>query len=163
MTTGNDEVLNRSLLQQVGPADLIASTRTFLQKHGKPNATAIHSLIHLGNQNILTAWKAGVLLITGSDAGNMLVLHGPTVQHEMELWVKAGIPVAVALEAATGNAAKVLRADKRIGFIRPGYDANLLLLDANPLENIANTEHVTGVMFHGEIVDRPNIFDQDSK
>ena len=47
------------------------------------------------NQNLINAYKAGVLLITGSDAGNMLVIHGPTVQHELELWVKAGIPPAL--------------------------------------------------------------------
>ena len=54
-------------------------------------------------------------LVTGSDAGNMLVFHGPTVHRELQLWVEAGIPPAVALQAATLNAARLLRAAQRIG------------------------------------------------
>ena len=61
--------------------------------------------------NLRRAWKAGVPLVTGSDAGNMLVFHGPTVHRELQLWVEAGIPPAVALQAATLNAAKLLRAE----------------------------------------------------
>jgi imidazolonepropionase-like amidohydrolase len=100
------------------------------------------------------------MLITGSDAGNMLVIHGPTVQHEMELWVKAGIPAADALQAATYNAAKVLRADKRIGLIQPGYDATFVLLDGDPVADISNTEHISDVFFRGEHIDRSDLFDQ---
>lgn len=69
---------------------------------------------------MLRAYKAGVLLVTGSDPGNMLALHGPTVHRELQLWVQAGIPPQAALHAATYNAAKLLRADKRIGLIRKG-------------------------------------------
>ena len=82
--------------------------------------------IELGDRNLLKAWRAGVMLVTGSDAGNFLVLHGPTVQHEIELWVAAGIPPEVALQAATFNAAKLLRADDRIGTIEKGKEATLL-------------------------------------
>ena len=42
--------------------------------------------------NLKRAHQHGVSLVTGSDAGNFLVIHGPTVQHELELWVQAGIP-----------------------------------------------------------------------
>ena len=55
------------------------------------------------------------------------------MQHEIELWVAAGIPVEVALQAATLNAAKLLRADARIGTIEKGKEATLLLVDGNPL------------------------------
>ena len=98
--------------------------------------------------------------MTGSDAGNLLVIHGPTVQHEMQLWVQAGIPPAEAIQAATFNAARLLRADHRIGAIRPGYDADLLLVDGNPLEDIAATERISLVVFKGERVDRTDLFDQ---
>ncbi len=64
----------------------------------------------------------------------MLVIHGPTVQHELELWVKANIPASVALQAATYNAAKVLHAENRFGLIREGMDANILVLDGDPLK-----------------------------
>jgi imidazolonepropionase-like amidohydrolase len=119
-------------------------------------------LLHLLNENLLNAYKAGILLIAGSDAGNMLVIHGPTVQHELELWVRAGIPPAVALQAATYNAAKVLRADNRIGSIQKGYDATLVLLDGDPLQDISNTERISLVIFRGERVDRSELFRQEN-
>jgi imidazolonepropionase-like amidohydrolase len=155
--SGNVELLNRSLLQQAGPADLIASTRaTILANHrgksGMPLAIA--------NQNLLDAFRAGVTLITGSDAGNMLVIHGPTIQHELELWVKAGIPAAAALEAATYNAAKVLGAGKRIGLIQKGLDATFIVLDGDPLQDVSNTGHINSVYFRGDHIERTDLFDQ---
>ena len=162
--TGRTELLDRPMLQQVGPADLLASTRSMVEKSGhKATPEQMRPFMDRQNQNLLNAYKAGVVLITGSDAGNMLVIHGPTVQHELELWVKAGIPPAAALQAATFNAATVLRVGDRIGSIRPGRDATLLLLDGDPLEDITNTERISQVMFRGEIISRSQLFDQDSK
>ncbi len=163
LRTGNPELLNRSLLQQVGPADLLESTRGMLKEQNKANPEQFKPLLDNVNQNLLNAYKSGVMLIAGSDAGNMLVIHGPTVQHELELWVKAGIPAAVALQAATYNAAKILRADDRIGIIQPGRDANLVLLDGDPVQDISNTEHIYSVMFRGEQIDRTELFKQDSE
>ncbi len=115
----------------------------------------------LVNQNLVSAYKAGVMLITGSDAGNMLVIHGPTVQQELELWVKAGVPSAIALQAATFNAAKVLRAENRIGLIQKGRDATFILVDGDPVQDISVTEHINSVFFQGEHIDRAQLFDQD--
>jgi len=160
LRTANPELLNRTLVQQTGPADLLTGTREMLQKLTPEPLTHFTPFLEHANQNLLNAYKAGVLLITGSDAGNMLVIHGPTIQHELELWVKAGIPTSVALQAATFNAAKVLRADGRIGSIQPGRDATLILLDGDPLQEITNTERISLVMFRGEQIDRSSLFDQ---
>jgi len=116
--------------------------------------------VEQGNRNLLKAWHAGVMLVTGSDAGNFLVLHGPTVQHEIELWVAAGIPADVALQAATYNAAKLLRADSRIGTVEKGKDATLLLIDGNPLQDVRALSSISLVMMKGERVARSNLFDQ---
>jgi imidazolonepropionase-like amidohydrolase len=78
----------------------------------------------------------------------------------MELWVKAGIPAADALQAATYNSAKVLRADNKIGLIQPGYEASFILLDGDPVQDISNTEHISAVYFRGEHIDRSDLFDQ---
>ncbi|HLH02293.1 MAG TPA: ABC transporter permease [Bryobacteraceae bacterium] len=159
---GNPELLNRSLLQQVGPGDLLEDTRAFLKKNKpeKPAAPFEHVWDNVRG-NLKAAYASGVLLITGTDAGNLLVVHGPTVQHELELWVQDGIPPAIALQAATYNAAKVLRADDRIGLIQPGRDATFLLLDGDPLQDIGVTEHINSVYFKGEKIDRTSLFDQD--
>jgi imidazolonepropionase-like amidohydrolase/ABC-type multidrug transport system permease subunit len=164
MLSGNADVLNESLLQQVGPQDLIEATREMVSKQ-KPSerASFFKQGLARANRNLLNAYRSGVTLIVGSDAGNMLVIHGPTVQHEMELWVKAGIPPTVALQSATYNAAKWLHADDRIGFIQKGRDATLLLVDGDPLRNIADTEHINYVMFRGEQINRPDLLNQDKE
>jgi imidazolonepropionase-like amidohydrolase len=99
------------------------------------------------------------MLVTGTDAGNFLVMHGPTVQHEIELWVAAGIPPDVALQAATYNAAKLLRVDNRIGTIEKGKDASLLIVDGNPLQDVRALSSISVVMMKGEYVGRRQIFE----
>jgi imidazolonepropionase-like amidohydrolase len=75
--------------------------------------------------------------------------------------VQAGIPPAVALEAATVNAAKLLNASGRIGAIRKGLDANLLLVDGNPLEDISATERISLVVLEGERIHRAELFGRE--
>ncbi|MGZ4985209.1 MAG: amidohydrolase family protein, partial [Chthoniobacterales bacterium] len=104
--------------------------------------------------------QAGVTLVTGSDAGNPLVLHGPTVQHELELWVAAGIPPEVALQAATLNGAKLLHAEQRIGTIEEGKEATLLLVDGNPLQDIHALSAISLVLMKGERVGRNDLLQQ---
>jgi imidazolonepropionase-like amidohydrolase len=116
--------------------------------------------LKVGTDNFKKAYQHGVLLVTGSDAGNPLVIHGPTVQREVELWVQAGIPAAVALQAATYNAARLLHAESHIGLIQKGNDADLLLVEGNPLEDINAIERISIVFFKGEHLDRSNLFDQ---
>jgi imidazolonepropionase-like amidohydrolase len=67
----------------------------------------------------------------------------------------------VALAEATFNAARMLGAESRIGSIRPGGDANLILVEGNPLEDISALERITYVLFRGEQIDRPGLFTQD--
>jgi imidazolonepropionase-like amidohydrolase len=109
----------------------------------------------------LRAWHGGVTLVTGSDAGNPFVLHGPTVQREIELWVAAGIPPAVALQAATLNAARLLKADNRFGTIDKGKEATLILVDGNPLQDVRALSSISSVIFKGEWVDRGELLHQE--
>jgi imidazolonepropionase-like amidohydrolase len=160
---GKADALNNSLVQQVAPAGILKATREFLASG--QGVDAAKSAIFAGaldhaRANLLRAWKAGVPLVTGSDSGNPLVFDGPSLHHELQLWVQAGIPGAVALQAATGNAAKLLRAQNRIGVIREGMDADLLLVDGNPLQDISATERISLVVFKGERVHRAGLFDQ---
>jgi imidazolonepropionase-like amidohydrolase len=114
----------------------------------------------LARKNLVEAYAAGRLLVVGTDSGNPLVVHGPSIHRELQLWVEAGIPPIAALQGATYNAAKLLRADQRIGLIRKGYDASLLLVDGNPLQDISATERISTVFLKGERVDRSTLFDQ---
>ena len=162
---GNFDPLERPLVLQVGPAALIDATKKYLQSEKGAELRArlkrFPMNMDIGKQNLVAAWKAGVILVTGSDAGNPLTLHGPTVQREVELWVEAGIPPAVALQAATYNAARLLGVSDRLGLIREGHDANLVLVDGNPLKEIKQIESIQTVIFKGERLSRSELFDQE--
>jgi imidazolonepropionase-like amidohydrolase/ABC-type multidrug transport system permease subunit len=162
---GSKEPIERPLVLQVGPGALIESTKKFLTSENGEKMRARLKLLNMsldqGKENLRAAWQAGVALVTGSDAGNPLVFHGPTIQREVELWVEAGIPAAVALQAATYNAARLLGVDRRMGLIKEGYDANLLLVDGNPLKEIKQIESVQSVIFKGERISRSDLFDQE--
>ena len=159
---GDSSLLQRSLVQQVAPKDLLAGTAAALksEKLAEMRAGISHYPLSVeqGGRNLVRAWQAGVMLVTGSDAGNFLVLHGATVQHEIELWVAAGIPVEVALEAATANAAKLLGAEDRIGTVAEGKEANLLVVDGNPLQDVRALSAISVVLFKGERISRPDLF-----
>ena len=161
---GDTTLLKRSLVQQVTPKDLLSGTEKAATsdqfKALREGLSHYPMSMEIGGRNLLKAWHAGVLLVTGSDAGNFLVLHGPTVQHEVELWVAAGIPTDVALQAATYNAAKLLRADSRIGTIETGKEATLLIVDGNPLQDVRALSSISTVFMKGERVTRTELFEQ---
>jgi imidazolonepropionase-like amidohydrolase/ABC-type multidrug transport system permease subunit len=160
---GKSDALDNSLVQQAVSANVLKGTRDFVLagKAVDPAKAAIFAkALEQSRENLLRAWKAGVPLAMGTDSGNPLVFPGPSMHRELQLWVQAGIPAAVALQAATGNGAALLRAGNRIGGIRKGMDADLLLVDGNPLQDIGATERISLVVFKGERLQRPDLFDQ---
>jgi imidazolonepropionase-like amidohydrolase len=164
-TAGRLDPLNRSLVQQVLPAKTLSLTRSTIDS---PEGLKMRKSMgqypidmKIARDNLMRAWKAGVTLVTGSDAGNMLVFHGPTVQRELELWVEAGIPIRVALQAATLNGAKSLRAEGRLGSVEKGKEATLLVVDGNPLDDVKATEAISFVIFKGERINRTELFNQE--
>ena len=163
LAAGRLDLLRRPLVQQAASQTLLVESAAFVKEGtlaDAARATGVGNALKLASDNLVRAWRAGVPLVTGSDAGNPLVIHGPTVHRELQLWVEAGIPPAVALQAATWNAAKLLRADSRIGLVAPGYDANLLIVDGDPTRDIAATERISLVVLKGERVRRSELFDQ---
>lgn len=161
---GDISLLKRSLVEQVTTKELLAGSEkaaTAENYRGMREGLSHWPIsVETGSNNLLKAWRAGVVLVTGSDAGNFYVLHGPTVQREIELWVAAGIPIEVALEAATDTAAKLLRADNRIGTVEKGKEASLLIVDGNPLQDVKALSSISNVFFKGERVTRTELFEQ---
>jgi imidazolonepropionase-like amidohydrolase/ABC-type multidrug transport system permease subunit len=158
--TRNPALIDHSLVRQVSPPALIRGARMMLEQSPIRPPADWQDWVELANRSLLKAHAAGVPLATGSDAGSPFVFQGPSVQHELRLWVSAGIPPGVALQAATRNAAHLLGAANRIGLIREGFDANLLILDGNPLKDIGALERISDVIFKGERVDRRELLDQ---
>ena len=153
---GRADPLNRSLVQQVGPPSLLRGTRAALKPH--PDVAALD--LEAAKQNLKRAFDAGTRPVPGTGSGAPLLVHGPAIHREMQLWAQAGIPPAAILKAATYDAARKLGADSRIGLIKPGYEATLVILDGNPLDDIGVTERLSNVIFKGERVHRADLFDQ---
>ena len=80
---------------------------------------------------------------------NPWIAPGISMHREMALLSDAGVPSTRILQAATANAADALGIGKRTGRIRRGFEADLLVLDANPLEKIDNTLAIHGVYVDG--------------
>jgi imidazolonepropionase-like amidohydrolase len=99
-------------------------------------------------------YKAGVRLITGTDGpGVGPVLPGYGLHSEMELFAEAGIPPMGVLRAATMTAADALHAQQDLGAIEPGKFADVVILDADPLRDIANTRRIYRVVKGGALYD----------
>ena len=104
----------------------------------------------IGRANLKTLWDAGIPIVMGTDAGNVLTLHGPSIYAEMEAMQEAGMTPAEVLISSTSQAARaMMRSD--IGTLATGYKADLLILGSNPLEVIANVRTLEQVMRGGDL------------
>ncbi len=102
--------------------------------------------------------RAGVKLMTGSDFGaNPLLFPGWGVHDELALLVKAGLTPMESIQAATRNPAMYLGLDRSVGTIEKGKLADIVVLSANPLEDINNTRKVNAVIFQGRMFDRAEL------
>jgi imidazolonepropionase-like amidohydrolase len=90
--------------------------------------------------------EGGVPLLVGTDAPNPFVVPGFAVHEELQRLVEAGLTPFDALSAATRRAAEFLGVLDVAGTVETGKQADLLLLDANPLEDISSTQKIAGVM-----------------
>ncbi len=100
---------------------------------------------------------ASVPLAVGSDAMNPTVAAGSSVHEELELLVASGLTPYQALRAATCDAGATLFGEDGPGSIAAGRPADLVLLDANPLDDIANARRIAGVMTRGTWIERAEL------
>ncbi|MBW3630654.1 MAG: amidohydrolase family protein [Gemmatimonadetes bacterium] len=101
------------------------------------------------------AREAGVPILVGSDLGVSLVYPGSSVHEELQLLVEqGGLDPLEALRGATVYPARTLGLSDSVGMIASGREADFVLLDANPLDNIRNTQRISGVVLDGRYFDR---------
>ena len=103
-------------------------------------------------QLVKRLYDHGIPIVAGTDDIAGFALH-----RELELYVEAGIPTADVLRIATVNAAKLVGAGAQKGQIKPGFDADWILLDANPLDNISALRRVRTVMINDVLYDPSRI------
>jgi imidazolonepropionase-like amidohydrolase len=104
-------------------------------------------LVGLMNRN-------GVTLLAGTDLATIGIYPGFSLHDELALLVEAGLTPMQALQAATRNPAKFLGRLEQLGTIEAGKVADLVLLDANPLEDIRNTQKIRAMILNGRLLNR---------
>jgi len=116
-----------------------------------PNTEVIRKALVEANKNLKTLSDAGITVAMGTDSGvanNPGRWQGYFEQVELEMMNKAGMSPMKVLVAATGDAAKVMEL-KNVGTLQPGNWADLVVLRANPLDNIRNTRAIDSVWLAG--------------
>ncbi len=99
--------------------------------------------------------KAGVTIVAGTDQG----VPGHSLHREIELYVQAGFTPMEAIQAATLTPAQVMGVDKEVGTVEAGKRADMILLDANPLEKISNIRSVRYVVANGALYDTGKLWE----
>ena len=106
--------------------------------------------VELRNKLIKAIYDAGGKIMAGSDTPEFLWLYGFSEHRELKALADAGLPNYAVLAAATRNAHEWLGTLRRSGTVERGKDADLVLLEANPLDDISATERRAGVMLKGK-------------
>jgi len=111
---------------------------------GRPRAGSVFSVRMDSAKMVVDAMHAGAHIVAGTDTPNAFALHG-----ELETYVMAGMTPYEALRAATVTPAGELNLDA--GSLEPGKLADIVIVDGNPLENIANAHKVKEVIANGRL------------
>ncbi len=106
---------------------------------------------------VALAKRAKTEILAGTDTGDPYVVPGAALHDELEQLVNAGLTPREALEAATLAPARFFEADKEMGSIEKGKLADMVLLDANPLDDIRNVRKIQGVVTHGRYFARKDL------
>ena len=101
----------------------------------------------------------GVPIGAGTDTPIFLSVPGYSLHSELEYLVRAGLSPLEALESATVRPAEFFSLQDEMGSVDPGKKADLVLLDANPLENIANTKRIAAVVSKGKVYSQNELID----
>jgi imidazolonepropionase-like amidohydrolase len=103
--------------------------------------------------NLKTLEDAGVTIAAGTDAGNIGTIHGPALFREFQLMKEAGLTPMQILQCATANAAKLFGGETgaHVGKIENGYFADLVILNSNPVADIARASDIDTVIKNGII------------
>lgn len=146
-------------LKYIGPA-LLADWREQIEerKDAKDYLDFARGLLPLLLRDVREMHDAGVKLLPGTDLGVALMYPGFTLHDELAIYVKdLKFSPMETLRMATHNPAEFYAMEKESGGIAPGQTADLVLLNRNPLTDIANTQCIQAVILQGNLFDRKRI------
>jgi hypothetical protein len=108
-------------------------------------------------EEVHRAQTLGVRLLAGTDITIPYTYPGFSPHDELKLFVEADLSPMQALQTATTNPARLLGLSNTWGRVQPGFTANLVLLSADPLADIANTSKIDAVVLNGEVLPRARL------
>lgn len=114
-------------------------------------------LVEVRRQLIRALQDSGAGLLLGCDAPQVWNVPGVATHRELQSLVGAGLTPYQALVAGTVNVGRYLGREGEMGTIEPGRRADLVLLDANPLDDVGNTQKIRGVVLNGRWLDRATL------
>jgi imidazolonepropionase-like amidohydrolase len=117
-----------------------------------PDIAKYRAGLEMAKKNLKTLSDNGVKIGFGTDSGIPTRFPGFFEHRELQLMVEAGLTPMQAIVAATGTNADILGGAKTFGTLQPGRRADFLVLDANPLDDIHNTEKLSAVWQSGKTV-----------
>jgi imidazolonepropionase-like amidohydrolase len=149
---GNPEVI-ASLDVTKLPADKIPDRIKTAMANPQPVLDRIQQTYEVALKNLKTLEDAGIPIATGTDAGNIGTIHGPAIFREFQLMKQAGLTPMQILQCTTANAARTFGGDigSKIGSLKPGNFADLVILKSNPLDDIKNASDIDSVMKNGVV------------
>lgn len=132
------------------PDEQMPTVMKNLRKSGMPSRRSKADSIN--RVNLMKLVKAGVTVMTGTDAGNIGTMHASSYYQELEAMETAGMSTTEILKASTISAAKAFSTDNKLGSITKGKQADLVLLDKNPLEQLENFNAINLVIIKGNLL-----------
>jgi imidazolonepropionase-like amidohydrolase len=129
----------------------------FFARYRTPDYIAYRKRAYQREKEIVGAmYRAGVPILAGTDLIISYIYAGFRLHDELALLVESGLPPPAALQTATVNPARFLGLTD-LGTIEPGKTADLVLLDADPLTDIHNTQKIAAVVLHGRLMEKPEL------
>src|SRR5215469_7405170 len=148
-----DEPYLAGLLRDTVPADVIARIRTSFTSRDAATAARNRQNYAILQKSVAKLAAAGARVILGCDTGLEDHPFGFAEQKELQMMAEAGMAPGQVIVAATSRSAAFLGLADR-GTVAPGKRADLLVLDANPLDDIRNTRRISAIYLAGKEVDR---------
>ena len=152
------EILADAMSMRLVPLAIRRNWETRLDSEiGRTVRSILSPIVPLQAENVRLLHEAGVVLLAATDVGIPMLVPGLSLHEELVLLVQAGLTPSEALQTATVNPARVLGMADSLGTIEVGKLADLVLLDANPLADIANSRRIRAVVAGGRLYRRANL------
>ena len=145
---GNDPDVRRLVMPEIMQSLLDPKSPLAPMLNEGEFANSMATALEGSMKQVRTAIRAGVTVLAGSDAGNPVTFHGISLIRELELLAQAGMPLPELLRAATSRPADRL-GQSSLGRVAPGTVADLVVLDADPTEDVGAYRRVASVYLGG--------------